>query len=93
VEVDIIAEVPGRLVPFEIKYRSQNTGAEDLRGMLEFCTTKGVKRGYVITRRLNDFGVLRIRRDDTDIELLKIPAPLACYWLGRSELEPANRES
>lgn len=93
VEVDIIAEVPGRLVPFEIKYRSQNTGAEDLRGMLEFCTTKGVRRGYVITRRLNDFGVVRIRQDDTDIELLKIPAPLACYWLGRSELEPANRES
>lgn len=86
-EVDIIAEVEGHPVPFEVKYRWQNTGAGDLAGIREFCVTKAVARGYVVTRHLSDFGVLRLREDGVEIELLKIPAPLACYWLGRLELE------
>lgn len=92
-EVDIVAEVPGRLVPFEVKYRGQNTGAGELKGLREFCVTKKVNRGYVVTRQLSDFGVLRLNEEGMEIELLKIPAPLACYWLGRSEFESANRES
>lgn len=92
-EVDIVAEVPGRLVPFEVKYRGQSTGAGDLKGLREFCATKKVKRGYVVTRRLSDFGVLRLNEGGEEMELLKIPAPLACYWLGRSELESTNRET
>jgi hypothetical protein len=91
--VDIVAEVPGRLVPFEVKYRGQSTGAGELKGLREFCATKKVQRGYVVTRRLTDFGVLRVNEAGEEIELLKIPAPLACYWLGRSELESANREA
>ncbi len=93
VEVDIIAEVPGRLVPFEVKYRGQNTGIAELKGLIEFCASRDVRRGYVITRRPSDFGVLQVREGGQDIEILKIPAPLACYWLGRSELEPSNREA
>lgn len=85
------AEVQGRLVPFEVKYRGQSTGAGALKGLREFCASKGVKRGYVITRQFSDFGVLRLNEGGVDIELLKIPAPLACYWLGRSELNSANR--
>jgi predicted AAA+ superfamily ATPase len=91
-EVDIVAEVEGRLEPFEVKYRGQSTDAGELKGLREFCATKKVKRGYVVTRRLTDFGVLRLNEDGQKIELLKIPAPLACYWLGRSELESANRQ-
>ncbi len=90
-EVDIVAEVQGRLVPFEVKYRGQSTGAGELKGLREFCASKGVKRGYVITRQFSDFGVLRLNEGGAEIELLKIPAPLACYWLGRSELESASR--
>ena len=92
-EVDIVAEVPGRLVPFEVKYRGQSTGAGELKGLREFCATKNVKRGYVITRQFSDFGILRLNEGGVEIELMKIPAPLACYWLGRSELESANREA
>lgn len=90
-EVDIVAEVPGRLVPFEVKYRGQSTGVGELKGLREFCLSKDVKRGYVITRRLSDFGILRLNEGGVEIELMKIPAPLACYWLGRSELESADR--
>jgi predicted AAA+ superfamily ATPase len=92
VEVDIVADVEGRLVPFEVKYRGQSTGPSELKGLREFCATKKVKRGYVITRSLSDFGVLKLKEGGIEIELIKIPASLACYWLGRSELQSANRE-
>jgi hypothetical protein len=64
-----------------VKYRSQHTGARDLKGLAEFCEEKKVRRGYVVTRELSDFGVTELR----GTPILKIPAPLACYWLSRSE--------
>jgi len=83
-EVDMIADVDGRLVPFEIKYRNQDTGIGDLRALVELCTEKKIELGYVITKDITDFGTVDVA--DTKTKLLKIPAPLACYWLGQSEL-------
>ena len=40
---------------------------------------------------MTDFQVMEVDREGAKARLLKIPAPLACYWLGRSELESANR--
>ena len=57
-EVDIVADVNGRLVPFEVKYRHQHTGLGDIKGLTAFCMAKKVPRGYVITREMSDFGVL-----------------------------------
>jgi hypothetical protein len=87
-EVDIIADVGGRLVPFEVKYRGDNVGSGDLKGLIEFCKERKVKRAYVITKDAADFGVLPLAGGE--VEALKIPAPLACYWLGRSELEATD---
>jgi len=84
-EVDLIADIEGELVPFEVKYRSRHTGAADLKGLAEFCTERKARRGYVITRELADFGLTELR----GTPILKIPAPLACYWLSRGEAEPA----
>jgi uncharacterized protein len=84
-EVDMIADVEGRLVPFEVKYRGQETEWSELRGMEEFCQTKGVKQGYVVTRSLSDFGPLAPRGTAT-ASVMRIPAPLFCYWLGKHEL-------
>lgn len=90
-EVDIVAELEGRLVPFEVKYRApEHTGLGDLKGMLGFCAERGVDTGYVITREVTDFGVTHVDREGVKARLLHIPAPFACYWLGRSELEAAN---
>lgn len=87
-EVDIIADLNSVLVPFEVKYRGVNhTGIGELKGMIEFCAEHDIERGYVITREVNDFGILDVDRDGAKTRLLKIPAFLACYWLGRSELE------
>ena len=87
-EVDVIAQVEGRLVPFEVKYRHQATGWADLKGLTEFCIERKVGLGYVITKDANDFGLMeREITPGQHLQLLKIPAALACYWLGKSEIE------
>lgn len=88
-EVDIIAAIEGRLVPFEVKYQSQATGAGDLKGLEHFFAENDVDRGYVITKEPADFGVMPMVRQASKARVLKIPAPLACYWLGLLEVQTA----
>lgn len=88
VEVDIIADVRGTLVPFEVKYRgASQTTPRELKGIIQFCADRKLERGYVVTREPHDFEGLTVEKDGRQVNLMKIPAPLACYWLGRSELE------
>ncbi len=82
-EVDIVAETPNVLVPFEVKYEKRRVGSGDVKGLIEFCKLKQLKRGYVITRELSDFELLT--QHDANTEIIKIPASLACFWLSRSE--------
>jgi hypothetical protein len=49
-EVDIMATVRGRLVPFEVKYRTRPTGASELPGLAQFRNEQRVDRAYAITR-------------------------------------------
>ena len=101
-EVDIVAEVGGELVPFEVKYTESAVRMEDLKGLRALCGAKRISRAYVVTRDMADFEVLAMpggaksgdgAEGGTDI--LKIPAPLACYWLSQLELrkvgEPKDR--
>lgn len=87
-EVDLVGNVGGVNVPFEIKYRNQHTDLGDLAGLLTFCQERKCPRGYVVTRSLNDFGTLQ--PNDPDFQLLKIPAPLLCYWTGQAELSESG---
>lgn len=84
-EVDLVAEVGRELIPFEVKYRAQHTGLRDLKGLLELCQQKSIGRGYVVTKSLDDFGVIK-ELPDTNTRIMRIPAPLLCYWMGASEL-------
>ena len=83
-EVDIVADIGGRLVPFEVKHRSARVGLRDLRGLARFCEERGVARAYAITRDMTDFGLLSLGFEGAFA--LKVPAALACYWLGQSEV-------
>ncbi|MES1243340.1 MAG: DUF4143 domain-containing protein [Acidobacteriota bacterium] len=83
-EVDILAEVPPRLIPFEVKYSRSTVQESDLKGLRLLCEEKEISRGYVITRQISDFSVSTFP-GKMETEILKIPAPLACYWLSRSE--------
>ena len=59
-----------------------------MKGLLELCKKKSIAHGYVITKSLDDFGLLDVGLSDTQI--MRIPAPLLCYWMGESELSQAN---
>lgn len=90
-EVDLVAEIGNELVPFEVKYRTQHAGTRELKGLMELLQQKKLPRGYVITRSLNDFGLLPgSHRDKTaapveSARIMRIPAPLLCYWMGELE--------
>lgn len=87
-EVDIIGTLGERLVPFEVKYRpKERIGAGELKGLCEFCDEHDVDRAYLITRDISDFSVVDIAKKSGKTKLLRIPASLACYWLGCSEIE------
>lgn len=62
--------------------------------MVEFCTTRKVALGYVITKEATDFGLLeRELEPGRRLQLVKIPASLACCWLGKSEIEATPGET
>jgi uncharacterized protein len=84
-EVDLVAEIADQIIPFEVKYSSQPVDPRDLKGLLTFCEEKKTDRGYVITRELNDFGILQHKKP-ASAEILRIPAILLCYWMGEMEL-------
>jgi len=86
-EVDLLAEMEGGLVPFEVKYRAQHAGLRELKGLLELCETKQVERAYVVTKSLDDFGVLAASTEKLATKIMRIPAPLLCYWMGAGEAE------
>ncbi len=83
-EVDLVAELGGKIIPFEVKYRAQHTGLRDLKGLLELCSQKHIDRGYVVTKSLDDFGPAT-DLPNTTTQILYIPAPLLCYWMGQAE--------
>ena len=85
-EVDFIGSIDQFDIPFEVKYREQYTSAKDIPGLLEFILQKNAKRGYVLTKSLSDFGLLRSDLEGAD-KVMRIPAMLFCWWMGKSELE------
>lgn len=87
-EVDLVAEIGGRLIPFEVKYRAQHTGVRELKGLLEFCRERAIPRGYVVTKSLDDFGPLPGTPGESRI--MRLPAPLLCYWMSASEAPPQS---
>lgn len=91
VEVDLVAEVDGELIPFEVKYRAQHTGVRDLKGLLELCAQKNIERAYVVTKSLDDLGLLLGVPEGTRV--MRLPAPLLCYWIGSSEIIQPSEKS
>ena len=88
VEVDVIAQLGDRLVPFEVKYQDTGSTVSKLKGLRLFMEERGAEHGYVISQRWEDFGLLQptsarkgCERTPLSGRILSIPAPLACYWL------------
>ena len=93
VEVDLVAQLTDQMVPFEVKYTRGSIHSDDLRGLRAFIDKYATPRAYLITQNPTDFSVC----DPTGApiaeaaapgapRILKLPAPLACYWLSMIEL-------
>jgi hypothetical protein len=63
-----------------------------LKGLEQFCAERKVDRGYVITKDITDFSIMPLVRAAANARVAKIPAPLACYWLGRLEVDSADKQ-
>jgi predicted AAA+ superfamily ATPase len=91
-EVDLVAQVGGDIIPFEVKYRSQHTGVRELKGLIELCEQKRISRGYVVTKALDDFGpmeglpAVNAEGDRFGAQIMRVPAALLCYWMGETEM-------
>ncbi|MFT6179129.1 MAG: hypothetical protein ACJAQT_002947 [Akkermansiaceae bacterium] len=79
------------IIPFEVKYQYETVTQGDVMGLRLFIEDKSLDRGYVITQRSNDFGPMeahsarpRKKSDPLNGRIMKISAPLACYWLSQS---------
>lgn len=93
-EVDLVAEVNGETIPVAVKFRARHTGPRELKGLIELCTSKRISRGYVVTKSLDDLGTLTglpaPTGDAVATQIMRIPAPLLCYWMGATEIAPGD---
>jgi len=92
-EIDLVAEINGEIIPFEVKYRAQHTGMRELKGLRELCQQKNVARAYVVTKALDDFGLLAgvpPEGDSPPAQIMRIPAALLCFWMGATEISEAG---
>ena len=55
------------------------------RGSDRSCGQEHITRGYVLTKALDDFGLLT-SLPAAPARIMRIPAALLCYWMGASEL-------
>lgn len=88
-EVDLILEMGGKVIPIEVKYRSQNVHRKDLIGLFDlFQQRPFIPYGFVITKNIQDIGPVK----DKEFEkiCMKVPAALFCYWLGAAEFNQKN---
>jgi predicted AAA+ superfamily ATPase len=81
-EVDLVADAGGALTAYEVKYRATHAKARDLAGLTELCATKRVGAAFVLSKSLDDFGVLAGVGERTPV--VRVPAALACYWLSEA---------
>lgn len=89
-EVDLVVEINGSVISFEVKYQAQNVQTRDLKGLIELSNKKNnIINAYVVTKSPNDFGVLE-ENVVNNKTVIKIPAAILCYWLGEAEFQQKN---
>lgn len=84
-EVDVVVELPWKKILCEVKYRG-NSHISETDAIVELCRDADAKVGnaFLITKRLDDFGVTR---HETEVPILRIPAIAFLYLLGKMEAE------
>lgn len=87
-EVDIVIELPRGKILCEVKYRN-NSHIPATDAIVELCRDKNTKvsNAFLITKHLDDFGVAK---HETVVPILRLPAIVFLYLLGRAEAEGQN---
>ncbi len=87
-EVDVVAELPRQKILCEVKYRN-NSHISATDAIVELCQDEKnkVTNAFLITKRLDDFG---ITRHETKVPVLRVPAIAFLYILGKTEAEGQN---
>ena len=87
-EVDVVAELPRWKILCEVKYRN-NSHIAATDAIVELCRDEKAKvtNAFLITKRLDDFGVTR---HETMVPILRVPAIAFLYILGKAEAEGQN---
>lgn len=84
-EVDVVVELPREKILCEVKYRGNSRiAASD--AIVELCqdAKSKVTGAFLITKRLDDFGVTR---HETVTPIMRVPAIAFLYLLGKAEAE------
>ena len=87
-EVDVVIESPGEKILCEVKYRA-NSHIPASDAIVTLCNDKDSKvtSAFLITKRLDDFG---IARHETEVPIMRVPAIAFLYLLGKLEAEGQN---
>lgn len=82
-EVDVVIDLPREKILCEVKYRN-NSHIPDSDAIVELCRDENSKvtNAFLITKRLDDFGITKY---ETKIPILRIPAVVFLYLLGKTE--------
>jgi hypothetical protein len=56
-----------------------------LKGLLELCKEKAINQAFLITKSLDDFGLIKDMPARYATRIMQIPAALLCYWMGEIE--------
>ena len=87
-EVDVVVELPREKILCEVKYRNNShIAASD--AIVELCRDEnsGVTNAFLVTKQLDDFG---ITKHETKVPILRIPAIVFLYLLGKAEADGQN---
>lgn len=84
-EVDVVIDLPREKILCEVKYRS-NSHIPATDAIVELCEDEGSKvtTAFLITKRLEDFG---IARHETAVPIMRVPAIAFLYLLGKEEAD------
>lgn len=87
-EVDVVIELPRQKILCEVKYRN-NSHIPAADAIVELCQdgNSKVTNAFLITKQLEDFG---IAKHETIIPIMRIPAIVFLYLLGKAEAEGQN---
>lgn len=87
-EVDVVIELPRQKILCEVKYRN-NSHIPGSDAIVELCKDENsrVTNAFLVTKQLGDFG---IAKHETKVPIMKVPAIVFLYLLGKAEADGEN---